>query len=98
MPIPTHIFNVLCNTSVGSLGNKPDEMDVNGITVFNCTLINTANGLRIKTKRGSASLKASRIFFDNIIMDKVKNPIIIDQNYGAKKNEVLSSANNNVSN
>ncbi|WOH07302.1 hypothetical protein DCAR_0726732 [Daucus carota subsp. sativus] len=70
--------------SVGSLGKLPDELDVNGVTVTNCTIIGTENGIRIKTWPGSAPSKALRMLFSNIVMDNVANPIIIDQNYGSK--------------
>ncbi|XP_018715731.2 polygalacturonase At1g48100-like [Eucalyptus grandis] len=36
-------------------------------------------GVRIKTWRGSGAV--SRVTFDNIFMDNVRNPIIIDQFY-----------------
>lgn len=58
------------------------------ITVTNCTISNTTNGLRIKTWPASHALQASGIFFEDIIMDKVQNPIIIDQKYGSRKPEV----------
>ncbi|RRT31475.1 hypothetical protein B296_00054680, partial [Ensete ventricosum] len=46
--------------SVGSLGKYTDEKDVIGLTVRNCTLTDTTNGLRIKTWQSSPSkLKAT---------------------------------------
>ncbi|KAJ9171787.1 hypothetical protein P3X46_015102 [Hevea brasiliensis] len=73
--------------SVGSLGKYPNEEDVSGIVVSNCTLSNTTNGVRIKTYPASMASLASSIVFQDIIMDQVKNPIIIDQNYGSKSTE-----------
>ncbi|KAF9673262.1 hypothetical protein SADUNF_Sadunf10G0006000 [Salix dunnii] len=70
--------------SVGSLGKYPDEKDVRGVVVTNCTIRNADNGVRIKTWGGSAPSQASNILFEDIIMDNVKNPIIIDQSYGSK--------------
>ncbi|CAI0467235.1 unnamed protein product, partial [Linum tenue] len=70
--------------SVGSLGKYPDEKDVRGITVKNCTLKNTDNGIRIKTYAGSPPSQASRMVFEDIVMEDVKHPIIIDQHYGPK--------------
>jgi len=70
--------------SVGSLGKYKNEEDVSGIHVNNCTMIETDNGLRIKTWGGSDPSKAVDIKFENIIMQSVKNPIIIDQNYGSR--------------
>ncbi|RWW70174.1 hypothetical protein BHE74_00022161 [Ensete ventricosum] len=80
------IFNVLCGPghgiSVGSLGRNVNEKDVIGLTVRQCTLTGTTNGLRIKTWPSSASrLKATGFVFEDIIMNNVNNPIIIDQNY-----------------
>uniref|UniRef100_A0A2N9IAK8 Exopolygalacturonase-like n=1 Tax=Fagus sylvatica TaxID=28930 RepID=A0A2N9IAK8_FAGSY len=71
--------------SIGSLGKYDDEKDVSGIVVTNCTLKNTTNGARIKTWPGSPPSKASSITFQDIIMDMVQNPIIIDQKYGSHK-------------
>ncbi|XP_017251944.1 exopolygalacturonase-like [Daucus carota subsp. sativus] len=67
--------------SVGSLGKWQDETDLRGVTVTNCTLTNTTNGARIKSYRQSPSLSASGIIFDDLVMNGVHNPIIIDQNY-----------------
>nr|TKR75456.1 exopolygalacturonase-like [Populus alba] len=72
--------------SVGSLGKYPDEKDVRGVIVTNCTLRNADNGVRIKTWGGSQPSQASNILFQDIIMDNVKRPIIIDQTYGSKSN------------
>ncbi|KAH7578309.1 hypothetical protein ACOSP7_000460 [Xanthoceras sorbifolium] len=73
--------------SVGSLGKYSDETDVKNVLVTDCTLTKTTNGARIKTWLASPTLKASNITFQNIIMNMVKNPIIIDQEYGAKRPE-----------
>ena len=75
--------------SVGSLGKYDDEKDVSGVVVSNCTLRDTTNGVRIKTYSGSPPSKASGITFQDIIMDVVKNPIIIDQKYGSHKSAVI---------
>ncbi|KAK6161079.1 hypothetical protein DH2020_004460 [Rehmannia glutinosa] len=69
--------------SVGSLGKVPNEMDVRGLIVKNSTLIGTTNGIRIKTYPASGPSRASGMLFKDIIMDNVKNPIIINQNYGS---------------
>lgn len=70
--------------SVGSLGKRPDEDNVNGVIVRNCTLIGTTNGARIKTYRASPKLQATSITFEDIIVNNVSNPVIIDQDYSSK--------------
>ncbi|RWR72103.1 Glycoside hydrolase [Cinnamomum micranthum f. kanehirae] len=80
------ISNIFCGPghgiSVGSLGKYPNEEDVVGLTVRNCTFTGTTNGLRIKTWEASpASTTASSFTFDDIVMNNVYNPIIIDQEY-----------------
>ncbi|KAG2320288.1 hypothetical protein Bca4012_053360 [Brassica carinata] len=70
--------------SVGSLGKYPNEEDVSGIHFKSCTMKGTDNGLRIKSWGGSTPSKAVDIKFEDIIMESVKNPIIIDQNYGSR--------------
>ncbi|XP_058185653.1 exopolygalacturonase-like [Rhododendron vialii] len=66
--------------SVGSLGRSPKEF-VTGITVTNCTFSGTQNGVRVKTWAPSLASVASNFMFQNIFMDNVNNPIIIDQQY-----------------
>ncbi|OMP10234.1 Glycoside hydrolase, family 28 [Corchorus olitorius] len=67
--------------SVGSLGKWQGEEDVSGIFVKNCTLTNTQNGVRIKTWPASQPGKATDMHFENIIMNNVGFPVIIDQEY-----------------
>ncbi|XP_011625087.1 exopolygalacturonase [Amborella trichopoda] len=67
--------------SVGSLGKFPKEEDVQGIHVENCTISDTTTGLRIKTWADSASSSASNFTYEDIVMNNVANPIIIDQQY-----------------
>lgn len=81
-----HIFGWFWD-SVGSLGKWSYDKGVSNIVVRNCTLVNTTNGARIKTWGGTTSGEATGIIYENIIMKNVKNPIIIDQNYG-RKNQV----------
>ncbi|XP_050237273.1 exopolygalacturonase-like [Mercurialis annua] len=82
------ITGIMCGPghgiSVGSLGRRQNEADVNGITVRNCTLSKTTNGARIKTFAGSPPGNALSITYEDIIMDQVQNPILIDQKYGSK--------------
>ncbi|KAF5931400.1 hypothetical protein HYC85_032273 [Camellia sinensis] len=71
--------------SIGSLGKRPEENSVSGIFVSNSSLTNTTNGVRIKTFHNSPKIEASNITFEDITMNEVQNPIIIDQHYRSKK-------------
>lgn len=82
------ITNITCGPghgiSVGSLGKRPEEQSVNGVTITNCTFTNTTNGARIKTWLGTVPAEAKNIIYEDLIMNGVQNPIIIDQSYGKK--------------
>ncbi|PON77124.1 Glycoside hydrolase [Trema orientale] len=67
--------------SVGSLGKYTNEAPVEGVTVRDCTFKNTQNGVRIKTWPDSHEGVASDLHFENLIMDNVGNPVLIDQEY-----------------
>lgn len=67
--------------SIGSLGKYPNENDVSGFTVKNCKLTGTDNGLRIKTWASHIKLKVHNVTYDDVIMENVYNPIVIDQQY-----------------
>ncbi|GER41962.1 pectin lyase-like superfamily protein [Striga asiatica] len=84
-----NIESVICGPghgiSIGSLGRYVNEEDVTGVTVRNCSLINTANGLRIKTLAPSTvSTTVSNVTFEDINLRNVRNPIVIDQYYCMK--------------
>ncbi|OAY36979.2 probable polygalacturonase At1g80170 isoform X1 [Manihot esculenta] len=66
--------------SIGSLGKYHSSSKVHDILVDGAFLSNTDNGLRIKTWQGGSG-EASRIKFQNVLMENVSNPIIIDQYY-----------------
>ncbi|TKY62608.1 Polygalacturonase protein [Spatholobus suberectus] len=70
--------------SIGSLGAGKSEEFVSGILVNRAKIFGTKNGVRIKTWQGGSG-SASNIQFQNIEMDNVTNPIIINQNYCDKK-------------
>ncbi|XP_022974795.1 polygalacturonase-like [Cucurbita maxima] len=67
--------------SIGSLGMKAEEDGVHNITVKSSTFTRTRNGARIKSWGRPSNGFATNVHFQHIIMDNVKNPIIIDQNY-----------------
>lgn len=75
---------------MGSLGKLPNELDVRGVIVRNCTLTGTTNGVRIKTFPASDPSRASGIVFGNIVMNNVVNPVIIDQSYGGRPTDQVS--------
>ncbi|XVF11759.1 hypothetical protein REPUB_Repub08aG0055700 [Reevesia pubescens] len=67
--------------SIGSLGKFQGEEPVAGIRIMNSTISYTQNGLRIKTWPASYPGSASDMHFEDITMNNVGNPIIIDQQY-----------------
>ncbi|XP_019158705.1 PREDICTED: exopolygalacturonase clone GBGA483-like [Ipomoea nil] len=79
------VENVKCGPghgiSIGSLGRYPNEQPVMGVTVKHCKLSNTLNGVRIKTWPASPNGVASGMHFEDVKMDNVSNPILIDQQY-----------------
>ncbi|KAI9080948.1 hypothetical protein K1719_037109 [Acacia pycnantha] len=68
--------------SVGSVGKFKHEEPIHGLTVKNCTISNTMNGVRIKTWPAEpGTISITKMHFENIVMRNVSNPIIIDQEY-----------------
>ncbi|KAJ6297233.1 hypothetical protein OIU78_022880 [Salix suchowensis] len=59
----------------------PNEKPVSGIFVKNCTISNTANGVRIKSWPDLYGGVASNMHFEDIVMNNVQNPILLDQVY-----------------
>ncbi|KAK4743544.1 hypothetical protein SAY87_001545 [Trapa incisa] len=79
-----HIRNITCGPShgisIGSLGVRNSSTCVSNITVTDSKIMYSKNGLRIKTWQGGSGA-VSKVTYDNIHMDTVRNPIIIDQYY-----------------
>ncbi|TXG55626.1 hypothetical protein EZV62_020882 [Acer yangbiense] len=67
--------------SVGSLGKYKNEEAVVGVTVRHCTFTGTSNGVRIKTWPASYEGSVSDMHFEDLIMNNVANPVLIDQAY-----------------
>ncbi|XP_024984283.1 probable polygalacturonase At3g15720 [Cynara cardunculus var. scolymus] len=84
--------------SIGSLGLNNSYDTVEGIYIKRCNFTGTQNGARIKTWQGGSGY-ARDITFENIGLDNVFNPIIIDQHYCPDRNNCpTESAAVNVSN
>ncbi|KAK2654415.1 hypothetical protein Ddye_014271 [Dipteronia dyeriana] len=67
--------------SIGSLGKVHNEEPVVGVRVRSCTFSNTDNGVRIKTWPASSEGSVTDVIYEDIVMNNVNNPIIIDQVY-----------------
>ena len=67
--------------SIGSLGNQAQEEGVRNVTVKSVVFAGTQNGLRIKTWGRPTNGFVTGVKFQQAVMNNVKNPIIIDQNY-----------------
>ncbi|XP_024959734.1 polygalacturonase-like [Cynara cardunculus var. scolymus] len=80
-----HIEGVKCGPghgiSVGSLGKNSGEKPVIGVYVVNCTFNQTMNGVRIKTWPDSHQGEVADLHFENLCMNQVENPIIVEQDY-----------------
>ncbi|KAE7997354.1 hypothetical protein FH972_001996 [Carpinus fangiana] len=76
--------NIICGPghgiSIGSLGKSNSWSQVHDVVVDGAFLSNTANGVRIKTWQGGSGF-ATGISFQNVLMENVSNPIIVDQYY-----------------
>ncbi|RLM98685.1 hypothetical protein C2845_PM06G28710 [Panicum miliaceum] len=66
--------------SIGSLGRGNTRAEVSNVTVNGAHVSGTMFGARIKTWQGGSGFVRG-IKFLNMAMDRVKNPILIDQNY-----------------
>lgn len=67
--------------SIGSLCKKYQEDGVENITVKSVSFTNAQNGVRIKTWGRPCKTYVRGITYENVKIDNVKHPILIDQNY-----------------
>ncbi|KAL8171741.1 hypothetical protein V2J09_023545 [Rumex salicifolius] len=78
------IRNIACGPghgiSIGSLGKYNSCSVVHDVVVDGALLIDTKNGVRVKTWQGGMGF-AANITFKNVLMENVLNPIIVDQYY-----------------
>nr|GMC73393.1 probable polygalacturonase At1g80170 [Ipomoea batatas] len=78
------ITNITCGPghgiSIGSLGKSNSWANVHDVSVRGAFLSNTENGARIKTWQGGSGF-VKKIIYENLMMENVSNPIIIDQYY-----------------
>ncbi|EOD48916.1 putative endopolygalacturonase protein [Neofusicoccum parvum UCRNP2] len=66
--------------SIGSVGGRDNNV-VNGVTVKDCTVQNSDNGVRIKTVAGATG-SVTGVTFDGITLQDIsKNGIVIQQDY-----------------
>ncbi|KAF2324070.1 hypothetical protein GH714_006476 [Hevea brasiliensis] len=83
-----NIRNITCGPShgisIGSLGIRNSQACVSNVTVTDSVIKHSDNGVRIKTWQGGYG-SVSEVTFNNIHMDTVRNPIIIDQYYCLSK-------------
>ncbi|CAH2072075.1 unnamed protein product, partial [Thlaspi arvense] len=71
--------------SIGSLGNQNSRACVSNVTVRDSVIKFSDNGVRIKTWQGGSG-SVSGVTFDNIQVETVRNPIMIDQYYCTNTN------------
>ena len=62
-----------------SIGSETDNGFVN-LRVTGCTFTNTTNGIRVKSYPGAGGL-CQNLYYSNITMTGVTNPIVIDMDY-----------------
>ncbi|KAK6911683.1 Glycoside hydrolase, family 28 [Dillenia turbinata] len=95
------IRNITCGPShgisIGSLGIHNSRACVSNITVTDSVIKHSDNGVRIKTWQGGSG-SVSQVTFNNIHMDTVRNPIIIDQYYCLTKSCANQTSAVNINN
>ena len=73
--------------SIGSLGWQDGEEGVRNVTMDKAVLTGTTNGLRIKTWAMPNSGFVKNVSFSRVTMNRVANPILVDQNYCSRKGD-----------
>lgn len=77
------VQNVTCGSgkgiSVGSLGKYENEEPVKDVKVKSCTISDSKNGVSIKTRPASFKSSVSKVVFEDIRVNNVANPVLIDQ-------------------
>ncbi|KAM6565108.1 hypothetical protein CsatB_025106 [Cannabis sativa] len=68
------------NSNIGELGSRNSEVNVTDVIVNRVKFFETLFGVRIKTIKGGSGI-ANNMQFENIEMNNVQNPIIIEQGY-----------------
>jgi polygalacturonase len=67
--------------SIGSLAKELKEDGVENVTVSSSVFTGSQNGVRIKSWARPSNGFVRTVFFQDLVMKNVENPIIIDQNY-----------------
>ncbi|CAN8306179.1 unnamed protein product [Cochlearia groenlandica] len=73
--------------SIGSLAKELKEDGVENVTVSSSVFTGSQNGVRIKSWARPSTSYVKNVFFENLTMKNVQNPIIIDQNYCPSKQD-----------
>ncbi|CAH1451922.1 unnamed protein product [Lactuca virosa] len=77
--------------TIGSLGENGGHDKVEQVRVEHCNISGTTNGLRIKTVPYGTGY-ARKIVFQDIHLENVQNPIIIDQHYCSNPEDAFCPA------
>ncbi|CAN6890436.1 unnamed protein product [Brassica oleracea] len=67
--------------SIGSLAKELNEDGVENVTLSSSVFTGTQNGVRIKSWARPSTGFVKNVFFQDLIMKNVQNPIIINQKY-----------------
>ncbi len=74
--------NLMCFGHGGVVFGSESSGGITNISVSKCIFKDTDRGLRIKTRRGRGNIgQIDNVIFDNIIMNNVKTPFVINSYY-----------------